>query len=43
MNHWPFIIGAYGVTVAATLALAWWSFAAMRRAERDAERVGRDR
>ena len=37
MTHWPFILAAYGVALAGTLGLAGWSFAAMRRAERDAE------
>ena len=43
MNHWPFILAAYGVTGAATLALIGWSWAAMRRAEAEAERIGRER
>ena len=33
MNPWPFVIAAYGVTIAATAALILWSFASMRRAE----------
>lgn len=33
MTHWPFIIAAYGVTAAATLAVTLWSYLAMRRAE----------
>ena len=43
MNHWPFIIASYALTILGTLALAGWSWAAMRRAERDAEQIGRDR
>lgn len=39
MNHWPFIIAAYGLTGIGTLGLTWWSFAAMRRAERAADAV----
>lgn len=39
MNHWPFIIAAYAVTVIATLALVLWSWTAMRRAEGEAERL----
>lgn len=41
MNAWPFIIAAYGLTGAASAAVALWSFAAMRRAERDAEKLTR--
>ena len=36
MNHWPFVIGAYGVTLLGTAALGLWSLFAMRRAERQA-------
>ena len=43
MNHWPFILAAYGLTVAGALALVLASWAAMRRAERQAERIGRER
>ena len=43
MNHWPFILAAYGLSVLGTLALLFWSWAAMRRAEAEAERIGRDR
>ncbi|MES1970856.1 MAG: heme exporter protein CcmD [Pseudomonadota bacterium] len=34
MNPWPFVISAYGVTLAAVAALALWSWLAMRRSER---------
>lgn len=37
MNPWPFIVAAYALAIAGTLAVTAWSFAAMRRAERDAE------
>ena len=37
MIHWPFIAGAYAVALAATFGLTGWSYAAMRRAEREAE------
>ena len=37
MNHWPFIIASYALTILGTLGLAGWSWAAMRRAERDAD------
>jgi hypothetical protein len=34
MSHWPFVAGAYAVTLIGTLGLTGWSLAAMRRAER---------
>jgi hypothetical protein len=37
MNHWPFILAAYGVTVGGTAALALWSHVVMRRAEAAAD------
>lgn len=37
MNHWPFVIAAYAVTLAATLGLLVASWRAMRRAERAGE------
>jgi cbb3-type cytochrome oxidase subunit 3 len=43
VNHWPFIIGAYVLTILGTLGVTWWSYAAMRRAEADAEALRRDR
>ena len=43
MSHWPYILAAYAVAVAATAALVLASWAAMRRAEREAERLGRER
>jgi len=36
MNPWPFIVGAYAVTIAATLGITLWSWLAMRRAETEA-------
>ena len=42
MNPWPFIIGAYAIAIAATVALTLQSWLAMRRAERHAERIGRE-
>ena len=42
MNAWPFILAAYGVTGAGTLALLAWSWSAMRRAEAKADRIGRE-
>ena len=43
MNHWPFIIAAYGLTIAGTLGVTLWSLFAMRRAEAEADAVRRDR
>jgi hypothetical protein len=43
MNPWPFILGAYAATAAATLALVALSWLAMRRAEKAAERLERNR
>ena len=43
MNHWPFIIGAYALTLLGTLGVTFWSWSAMRRAEADAEALRRDR
>ena len=37
MNRWIFVIAAYAIALAGTLLLIAWSYAAMRRAERDAE------
>ena len=33
MSPWPFVIAAYGVVVALTLALLVWAYASMRRGE----------
>jgi hypothetical protein len=41
MNPWPFVIAAYAVTVGGTLAVAAWSLVAMRRAEADADALGK--
>ena len=43
MNHWTFIIASYALTILGTLGVAVWSLAAMRRAEREAEALRRDR
>jgi len=39
MNPWPFVIGAYALTILATLGATLWSWAAMRRAEAEADRL----
>ena len=41
MNHWPFIIAAYGTVASAALALALGSWRAMRAAETRAEELRR--
>lgn len=43
MSHWPFIVAAYGATIAGTVGVALWSLLSMRQAEADAEAVRRDR
>jgi hypothetical protein len=43
MNPWPFVAAAYALTLLAAAALAGWSFIAMRRAERGAEALRRER
>ena len=42
MNPWPFIQAAYGIALAATVLLVALSWLEMRRAEGEAERIGRD-
>lgn len=42
MNAWPFIIAAYAISLAATLALTGASWLAMRRAEEGAAKIGRE-
>ena len=37
MNPWPFVIAAYALTVAGVAGLTWWSYRAMRRAEKAAD------
>ena len=41
MNPWPFVVAAYGVAVALTVALLLWTFASMRRAEAAADALKR--
>jgi len=43
VNHWPFILAAYGLTLAATLGVVGWSWSAMRKAETEADNLRRDR
>ena len=41
MNAWPFIYAAYAISLLAAAALTALSWRAMRRAEGEAERIGR--
>jgi hypothetical protein len=41
VDPWPFIIAAYALTLLGTAGLTLWSYAAMRRAEADADAVGK--
>jgi len=43
MQHWPFIIAAYAITVGGTGGLLLWSWLRMRSAERRADSLRRDR
>lgn len=39
MNHWPFIIAAYALTIGGLVGLTLFSLAAMRRAEAAADAI----
>jgi len=39
MNHWPFIIAAYAITILGTGGMTLWSLIAMRQAEARADEV----
>ena len=41
MNPWPFVVAAYGVTIAATAVLIAWAYVSMRRAEAAADALKR--
>jgi len=41
VNPWPFVVAAYGVAFALTIALLLWAFASMRRAEAAADALKR--
>lgn len=43
MDLWPFIVAAYSVALAGTAALTAWSYLAMRRAERAAQDLRKER
>ncbi|WP_281063728.1 hypothetical protein [Sphingomonas sp. LaA6.9] len=42
MNHWPFIIAAYALTIAGTFGVVAWAWASMRKAERLSDELRRD-
>jgi hypothetical protein len=41
MDPWPFVIGAYAFALIGVATLFAASYAAMRRAEREADKLGR--
>ena len=41
MNHWPFVLAAYGLTGAGTFGLLAWAWLSMRAAEDAAEQLKR--
>lgn len=43
MDQWSFVLAAYAVTLAGTGGLLVWAYAAMRRAEQRADRLGERR
>lgn len=43
MNQWAFVVAAYLVVIGGTAGLLFWALAACRRAETQAERIGRPR
>lgn len=43
MNHWPFIIAAYAVTLGSTAVVLFWAWRSMRRAEAKSDALRRDR
>jgi hypothetical protein len=43
MNHWPFIVGAYALTLLPTLALVAASYFGMRKAEARADALKGER
>jgi hypothetical protein len=43
VNHWPFIVAAYGLTLLGTAGVTLWSWTAMRRTEAEADAVRRER
>ncbi|MBB4642313.1 hypothetical protein [Rhizorhapis suberifaciens] len=42
MNHWLFIIAAYGLTFIGTGGVCLWAFVTMRRAEHRSRQIARE-
>lgn len=42
VDPWPFIAAAYAITILGTLAVTFWSWRAMKKAERDGEALGKN-
>lgn len=40
IDPWPYIVAAYAIAILGTLAVTFWSWRAMRKAERDADALG---
>jgi hypothetical protein len=43
VNPWPFVVAAYAAALLGTAGLLLWSYAAMRKAEGEAETLRSDR
>ncbi|MDD3799612.1 MAG: hypothetical protein PHE36_10600 [Novosphingobium sp.] len=43
LNQWDFVLAAYAIGIIGTLALAGWSWLAMRRAEARRDRIRKQR
>lgn len=41
VDPWPYIIAAYAIAILGTLVVTFWSYRAMRKAEREAEALSR--
>jgi hypothetical protein len=41
MNHWSFVTAAYVIAVGGTVALLFWAYVTMRRAEAAADELKR--
>lgn len=42
-RHWPYVIAAYALVIAATAAVIYWAFSSMRKAEKLADDLRQDR
>ena len=41
VDPWPFIVAAYAIAILGTIVVTYWSWRAMRKAERGAEALSR--